>query len=86
MRGVPPPGPRGIAEMRSSISAVGEYVTRIVGQGIGTGASIMDIGRCHRNFLDQRRAGVGADMRLEAVHRGSPLVLYPVPFIIRLSG
>ncbi len=80
------PSSYGITEVRSAIGAAGKHVTRIVGQRIGTCAPVIDVGWRYHNFLDERRRGVGPDMGLETVNRGTALVLDPVSISVGFAG
>jgi hypothetical protein len=68
--------------MLSPIGAVGKVLLRIVGKSSRPRSAIIDIGRCDRDFLDQRGVGVGADMRLETVNGGLALVLDPMALVV----
>lgn len=70
-------GPNRVAEVISPIGAVGEHLAWIIGQGVGSGAPIVDVGRRDRDLLDQSRCRVGADVGFEAVHRALALMLDP---------
>jgi hypothetical protein len=52
--------------MRAAIGAVGKHLARIIRQSIRSGATVVDVGRGHRDLLDQRRARIRADMGFEA--------------------
>jgi len=45
----------------AAIGAVGEHITRLVGQHGRTFAPVVNIGWRHRHRLDQRGVGIGAD-------------------------
>jgi hypothetical protein len=72
--------------VRAAIGAIGKYLARVIGQRIGTGAAVVDVGRGHRDLLDQSRARIGSNMRLEAMRCRAALVLDPTPILIRLTG
>jgi len=53
--------PHGIAKVIAAVRAVGKHFPSVLGQCIGTYLPIIDIRRCDRHFLDQRRIRIGAD-------------------------
>lgn len=64
-----------LTEMRATIGAVGEGLSRVVRQGIGAGASVIDIGRRDRNLLDQGARSIRADKGLRPCTAGLILCL-----------
>jgi hypothetical protein len=79
------PDTAGLTETLAPISAVGEHLARVVRQSIGAGLAVIVIGRGDRDFLDQSRVGVGAQMSLEPMDRRSSLVLDPTRLAILLA-
>lgn len=79
-------GPYGIAEVWPPIGAIGKDRVRIVGQRLGPGPAVVDIGRGDGDFLHKGGVGVGPDMSLEAVNRGPALVLDLMGLAILLAG
>lgn len=75
-------GADGIAEMAAPISTIGKDIARLVRQGTGTSPAVIDIGERDGDFFDQSRAGIGADMGLEAMDGWPALVLDPARFAI----
>ena len=71
--------------MRATIGTVRKHLARIIGNGLRTGATVIDIGRCHRDLLDQGRGRIGSDMGLEAMHRGTAFALDPASIPIGLA-
>jgi len=70
-----------ITEMIAAIGAVGKHLTRIVGQGFRACLAVIDIGGCDREFLDQRRIGIGANVGL-----GPCTARFPLCFTQRASS
>ena len=75
----------GLAKSLSPIRAVGEYLAWLVRQGLRSGFAIIHV--CGRNCdsLDQSRAGVGADMRLEAIDRRPAFVFDPARLVVAFA-
>ena len=74
-----------LTEMRATIGAVGEGLSRVVRQGIGAGASVIDIGRRDRNLLDQGARSIRADRGLETMHCRLAFVLKPSAITVLLA-
>lgn len=79
-------GPNRVAEVISPIGTVDEHLAWIIGQGVGSGAPSVDVGRRDRDLLDQSRCRVGADVGFEAVHRALALMLDPAAIYIVFAG
>ena len=75
-----------VTEMIAAIGAVSKDLAGIVGQCIGTGFAIIDIGRGDRHVLDQRCIGVGTNMGLETMNSPLSLMLHPARVIIVFAG
>ena len=80
------PGPDRHGEVGTATGAVGKDLARIIRDHGTAGAAVIDVGRRHRDLLDQRRTCIGTDMRLEAADGGLPLVLHPTAFVVILAG
>ena len=74
-----------VPEMIAAIGTIGKNLTGIVGQGFRTGLGVIDIGGCDRDFLDQPRIAIGADMGLEAMNSPLSLVFHPARIVIVLT-
>jgi hypothetical protein len=59
------------------VGTVGKHVAGIVGQSIGAGLAVINVGGCYGDFLDKGRIRISADMGLEAMNRRSALMLEP---------
>lgn len=75
-----------VTEMIAAAGAVGKHLTRIVGQGFRACRAVIDIGGCDREFLHQRRIGVGANVDLEAMNGPPSLAFDPARIVIVLTG
>jgi hypothetical protein len=71
-----------VTEMSAAIGAVSKHLAGVVGQRIGTGLAIVDIGRGDRYFLNQRCISVRSNMGLEAMHSPLSLMFYPAGLVI----
>ena len=78
--------PHGVAKVIAAVGAIGKHLAGIIGSASGACLTVIDISGCDRDFLDQRRIGIGADMGLEAVNSPLSFVLYPARIVIALTG
>lgn len=79
-------GSHSIAKVITAVGAAGKHLAGIIGQSSGTCLTVIDICGCDRDFLDQCRLGIGANVSLEAVNSPLSLVFHPACIVITFTG
>ena len=79
-------GPDGCPKGFAAIGAVGENFTWILRKSFSACLAVTEVGRGVGDFLDETGFSIGADVRLEAVHRWPAIVYHPPGFVIAFTG